>query len=221
MSNKDLLTLAKTTIIVAFDLLFFILKGFDNSVTTWIALIMLNLIYLTVVLSPVFIPQLKTELSALSYSFYRIEFIYFIVVAVSSLLMMVLQTSLKVVISVYILFVVALVIIFVFTIISNNDTTEKDRTQLANKKMIISFSQDIKFLERMTDDIKMLSLIKRAQEVAQYSDKYSSSESAKIEEEIQKLLTSMKTQTEEISEKNINLLLHLLEDRNEVLKSNY
>ena len=76
MTKKGLSAILKTVFIIAFNIVFFLLKGCHNTPLVWVSYVFVHLAYLALLITPCFVPRGK-DVDSVSYPLHVISGFYF------------------------------------------------------------------------------------------------------------------------------------------------
>lgn len=153
MKNKILSIIKNLAFLIAFNIIYFVIWGFENSLSVWLSYGFIHLAYVLLVLSPKFDSVDKMPL--LSASTVSITFAYFLMELIAGMVFIILQenyvkVSITVQIGILVLYVILVVVNLTYNNITNDNIAER-QTEIAFVKIYSSKLEALKNEVENTD----------------------------------------------------------------------
>lgn len=212
--------------LVAFNLIFFIVGGFDHPASVWIAYGVIHFSFIFFAITPLFVSSRKNSLSlgatlsALSLAHFAIEFI------VSLIIIFIAPDEYKAIVVIYVVLFAIFFIAFFSMLAVNKDTERAEKRQRREVIYIKDCASRIKLLIGKIDDAELNKQMEKAYDALHASPTRSDPSVSVIEMTIQQRISELETAVRESRPQDaIKIatdILYLTENRTRMLQmSNY
>jgi len=181
--NRKLWIILDLIFVVVFNVLFFMISGFDHKTSVWAAYVFIHVAYVLLIVTPKFIEGENTS-NAIDVPIYTISVFFFLAEFVINIFLIVIKIG-----SVKPVFIVNLIVIAIYAyliisnMIANNKTSTDIKRQSLEAYFIKSASENLRIIKgRSNDQVK--DIIERLCDKISASQTKSNSEVADLERDI-------------------------------------
>ena len=195
MRKQVLQTISSLIFIIVFNIVFFLLKGEETTVSVWIAYGFVHLAYIALIGS-LFLDKQSNE-AALQLSTGLISFIYFIVellVGISIMLIAPERTMASIVIQVILL--AAYLGVLLPNVMMNDRVIENLEVQSNQNEYRADSLTKIELLMNMNSDIECKKVLERLHDIIHGSQRETTEEAVKTEKQILRALSALENESE-------------------------
>ena len=208
--------------LLVFNALFFILSGFEHSVSVWISYAFIHFAYFMVLLTPKLVPAGKSS-AVFKFSIYAISTAYFLLELITGvILILIASESFKTPFVIQLCIAAVYGIILVANMIANDKTAETEESRQLQISFIKTVSERVNGMLDNIDDIEAKRMVEQVYDAIYSSPVKSDADSVYIENRIYKTVGELESAVLSGNKETIislaNTILSSVNERNNSLR---
>ena len=222
MIRKSVLwTLLDSVLLIAFNLIFFIVSGLTHTISVWISYTFIHISYVMLLLTPLFTHNNKTKF-ILGMSISAISYIYFMIDLTCGIMFIIFLSDKLIIPLIVNIVLLALYLLLLISVVLTNERTNTNlQIHEAEMKYIDKASSGLENLSIMIDDKNLLKKVNKAYDIISASPVHSDESVKSIENEVLTIIDEMNEMF--LTDKNntynlIDKIIYLANKRNAILR---